>query len=88
MALSLPSIAALYLSVNAFSCSGVPATIPNASVNRSAPATAKTFVDVVMAATVVGWSFRKASQFEKEKSLLSRVARAIPLSSSQGTKDG
>ena len=54
MAVSLPSNAALYLSVNAFSCSGEAATTPNASVSTSAPATVKIFVEVFMAATVVG----------------------------------
>ena len=46
MALSFPSIAALYLSVNAFSCSGVAATTPNATVSTSVPATVKIFVEV------------------------------------------
>jgi hypothetical protein len=39
-----------------------------------------TFVDVVMAATVVGLVSARQANSKKEKSLLSRVARAIPLS--------
>ena len=65
---SLPSKAALYLSVNAFSCSGVAATIPRATNDRSAHATAKIFVEVCMAATVVGSiSARQANSKEKNR---------------------
>ena len=76
--MSLPSIAALYLSVNAFSCAGVAATALRATENRSAPATVKIF-EVFMAATVVGSISATQANSKKEKLLLTPAARAIPL---------
>jgi hypothetical protein len=71
VAVSLPSIAALFLSLNAFSCSGVPATIPGATENGSAPATVKIFVEVFMAATV-GGSISATQANSKKKIFLCR----------------
>ena len=52
--MSLLSIAVLYLSVNAFSCAGVAATIVNASVTKSTPDNKNSLDEFFMAATVVG----------------------------------
>ncbi len=63
----LPSIAALYLSVKAFSCSGVSATI-KATDNRCAPATVEIFVELFMGATVGGSiSERQANSKKKNR---------------------
>jgi hypothetical protein len=52
---SLPSIATLYLSVNAFSCAGVAAaTIVNASITKNAAENVNSLNEFFMVATVVG----------------------------------
>jgi hypothetical protein len=71
---------ALYLSVNAFSCSGVAASVASAAMSRTPLHSVMSFIEIFMAATVVGAVSAGQANFEQEKSLLIPVARAIPLS--------